>query len=296
MIVNGMGATPLLELYIVFNAVSELLRGRGVTVARTLVGNYVTSLDMAGFSLTLTEVDEELLPAVGRPGGHRRAALGGVSAVPAEALDAAGVRAWAAAVAAAVVAERDRLTELDAAIGDGDHGINLARGFAAVTAALEYSGRGHPRGGRHPRRPDADLQRRRGQRAALRHVIPGDGQGVRRAHRGGRRAGPGRAHRGPGRHRQAGLGRAGGQDHGRRPHPGVGGMGGRRGRRRRRWPRPRRPPPRPPREGAEATIPMEARRGRASYLGPRSVGHEDPGAASTVLVLAALRDVIAAGG
>ena len=59
-IVNGMGATPLLELYIVFHAVSELLRGRGVTVARTLVGNYVTSLDMAGFSLTLTQVDEEL--------------------------------------------------------------------------------------------------------------------------------------------------------------------------------------------------------------------------------------------
>jgi dihydroxyacetone kinase-like protein len=45
-------------------------------------------------------------------------------------------------------------------------------------------------------------------------------------------------------------------------------------------------------QGAEATIPMEARRGRASYLGPRSVGHEDPGAASTVLVFAALRDVI----
>ena len=60
-IVNGLGATPLLELYIVFNTVSELLRGRGVTVARTLVGNYVTSLDMAGFSLTLTEVDKELL-------------------------------------------------------------------------------------------------------------------------------------------------------------------------------------------------------------------------------------------
>ena len=60
-IVNGMGATPLLELYVVFGAVSEMLRGRGVTVARTLVGNYVTSLDMAGFSLTLTEVDEQLL-------------------------------------------------------------------------------------------------------------------------------------------------------------------------------------------------------------------------------------------
>ena len=60
-IVNGMGGTPLIELYVVFQAVHELLRGRGITVARSLVGNYVTSLDMAGFSLTVTEVDEELL-------------------------------------------------------------------------------------------------------------------------------------------------------------------------------------------------------------------------------------------
>jgi dihydroxyacetone kinase-like protein len=44
-------------------------------------------------------------------------------------------------------------------------------------------------------------------------------------------------------------------------------------------------------EGAAATVSMEARKGRASYLGPRSVGHEDPGAASTVLILTALRDV-----
>ena len=45
--------------------------------------------------------------------------------------------------------------------------------------------------------------------------------------------------------------------------------------------------------GAAATVSMQARKGRASYLGPRSVGHEDPGAASTALILAALRDVVA---
>jgi phosphoenolpyruvate---glycerone phosphotransferase subunit DhaL len=43
-------------------------------------------------------------------------------------------------------------------------------------------------------------------------------------------------------------------------------------------------------EGAAATVQLQARKGRASYLGPRSVGHEDPGAASTALILAALRD------
>ena len=45
--------------------------------------------------------------------------------------------------------------------------------------------------------------------------------------------------------------------------------------------------------GAAATVSMQARKGRASYLGPRSVGHEDPGAASTALILAALRDAAA---
>ncbi|MER8044720.1 dihydroxyacetone kinase subunit DhaK [Streptomyces sp. NPDC094032] len=60
-LVNGMGATPLLELY-GFNAeVQRLLGERGVAVARTLVGNYVTSLDMAGCSVTLCEADDELL-------------------------------------------------------------------------------------------------------------------------------------------------------------------------------------------------------------------------------------------
>lgn len=60
-LVNGMGATPLLELY-GFNAeVQRVLSERGVVAARTLVGNYVTSLDMAGCSVTLCQVDEELL-------------------------------------------------------------------------------------------------------------------------------------------------------------------------------------------------------------------------------------------
>lgn len=60
-LVNGMGGTPLLELY-GFNAeVQRVLAERNVPVARTLVGNYVTSLDMAGCSVTLCQVDEELL-------------------------------------------------------------------------------------------------------------------------------------------------------------------------------------------------------------------------------------------
>lgn len=60
-LVNGMGATPLLELY-GFNAeVQRVLSERRVPVVRTLVGNYVTSLDMVSCSVTLCQVDEELL-------------------------------------------------------------------------------------------------------------------------------------------------------------------------------------------------------------------------------------------
>ncbi|WP_280263569.1 dihydroxyacetone kinase subunit DhaK [Nocardia wallacei] len=59
--VNGMGGTPLLELYVVYNEVARILRGRGVEIARSLVGPYITSLEMAGCSVTLTKVDDELL-------------------------------------------------------------------------------------------------------------------------------------------------------------------------------------------------------------------------------------------
>jgi phosphoenolpyruvate---glycerone phosphotransferase subunit DhaK len=59
--VNGLGGTPLLELYVMYNEVDKILAGHGVRVARSLVGSYITSLDMAGTSVTLLRVDDELL-------------------------------------------------------------------------------------------------------------------------------------------------------------------------------------------------------------------------------------------
>jgi len=59
--VNGMGGTPLIELYVVYNALHHILHGKNVTIARSLVGNYITSLEMAGCSITLLRVDDELL-------------------------------------------------------------------------------------------------------------------------------------------------------------------------------------------------------------------------------------------
>ncbi|HEU0100696.1 MAG TPA: dihydroxyacetone kinase subunit DhaK [Mycobacteriales bacterium] len=59
--VNGLGGTPLIELYLMYAEVAAILERSGVTVARSLVGSYMTSLDMAGCSLTLLEVDDELV-------------------------------------------------------------------------------------------------------------------------------------------------------------------------------------------------------------------------------------------
>ena len=58
--VNGMGGTPLLELYLVYGELARLLEGRGLRVGRSLVGSYVTSLEMAGVSITLLTLDAEL--------------------------------------------------------------------------------------------------------------------------------------------------------------------------------------------------------------------------------------------
>lgn len=60
-LLTGLGGTPLIELYVVYAEVAEALKQRGIEVARSLVGDYITSLDMAGCSLTLTQADDETL-------------------------------------------------------------------------------------------------------------------------------------------------------------------------------------------------------------------------------------------
>jgi dihydroxyacetone kinase-like protein len=60
-LVNGLGGTPLIELYLVFGEVAAVLAERGVEISRNLVGNYVTSLDMAGLSITVTGATDEMI-------------------------------------------------------------------------------------------------------------------------------------------------------------------------------------------------------------------------------------------
>jgi dihydroxyacetone kinase-like protein len=59
--VNGMGGTPLIELYVVYNELARFLKGRGVTIARNLIGSYITSLEMAGCSITVLKLSDELI-------------------------------------------------------------------------------------------------------------------------------------------------------------------------------------------------------------------------------------------
>ncbi len=59
--INGFGATPLIELYLIYQLAAQYWQGQGVIIARSLVGNYTTALDMAGCSITITSLDEELL-------------------------------------------------------------------------------------------------------------------------------------------------------------------------------------------------------------------------------------------
>ena len=60
-LLNGMGGTPLIELYLAYNEFAKFCQGKGLVIARNLVGNYITSLDMQGFSISALKADAQLL-------------------------------------------------------------------------------------------------------------------------------------------------------------------------------------------------------------------------------------------
>jgi len=66
-LINGLGATPLLEQYIIERKVDQILEREGISAYKTLVGDYFTSLEMAGFSITLTKLDDELKELLDEP-------------------------------------------------------------------------------------------------------------------------------------------------------------------------------------------------------------------------------------
>lgn len=194
-------------------------------------------------------------------------------------LDADFFRRWMAATAAAVDREADHLTELDSAIGDADHGNNLRRGFTAVSAVLEKES---------PRTPGAVLT------LAGRQLIstvggasgPLYGTLLRRT---GKTLGES-AEVTSGQLAEAfaagvaAVGQLGGAQAGDKTMldallPAADALGTSFSAARD-----------AARAGALATVPLRARKGRASYLGERSIGHQDPGATSSALLVAALAE------
>lgn len=201
------------------------------------------------------------------------------------ALSAADVAAWIRHAAELVAADAEHLTRLDAAIGDGDHGLNLDRGFAAAVAAL----------------PSGDAAPGKVLIAAGRAIVsktggasgPLYGTALRRAGKAfGDAAEIDAAALGAGLQAALdGVRELGQAEPGDKTMVDALGPAAAAALAAADLPSAVRAAADAASEGAEATVAMRARKGRASYLGERSVGHMDPGAASTALLLRALADV-----
>jgi D-erythrulose 4-kinase len=162
-LLNGLGATKYEELFVLYGHVNDFLEAAGVVQVAPEVGEFVTSLDMAGCSLSVTWLDEELegywlapadTPAFRRGNAvaserftTRRAAASHVAekvaaAASKESIAAAAIARKAVdAIFAAVEEHKDYLGRIDAIAGDGDHGIGMSRGAkAAAAAATEAEG------------------------------------------------------------------------------------------------------------------------------------------------------------
>ncbi|GGD88673.1 dihydroxyacetone kinase family protein [Microbacterium murale] len=159
-ILNGLGAVKSEELFVIYATVTELLGDAGVTVVEPEVGEYATSFEMAGVSLTLFWLDDELEAAWASPTytpAYRKGAVesSGVDAVvdvvqeaglgadviPAASQDSIEVGVVALAIVDTIrdMIDRDvdELGRLDAIAGDGDHGIGMQRGARAGAAAAK---------------------------------------------------------------------------------------------------------------------------------------------------------------
>jgi dihydroxyacetone kinase len=161
-LVNGLGATGLMELYLINRRVAQILEGRGVKIWQTWVGEYCTSMEMAGASITLIHLDEDLKRYLAHPcrtpaltvGTAPEPVIGATltsrdysAATRADTIDRAALktdgtltpqhfRSMMLAAAEAIAREKDHLSVLDGVIGDGDHGVTMDIGWTAVKTAL----------------------------------------------------------------------------------------------------------------------------------------------------------------
>jgi len=156
-LLNGLGSTKYEELFVLWGHIAAMLRKAGLQLVAPEVGEYATSLDMAGCSLTLTWLDEELegywLAPADSPGfrrGHCPPAAAAApwrdvedaqevfpAASPASQTDGQCIAKLVRAIADALQKAEEELGRIDALAGDGDHGQGMARGSAAAAIAAE---------------------------------------------------------------------------------------------------------------------------------------------------------------
>ena len=169
-LVSGLGATPVMELYVLYDEIEKILAAKGIKVYRSYVGNYFTSLDMMGATLTLMKLDDELKSLVDvevYTMGMKQGNLGqaaatqsfAAGAVQAASSPAAGAVAHAAgkkasrethgavvknangrdillAMVKGIQDNKQYLGDVDGLIGDGDHGMNMNKGFTLYEEEL----------------------------------------------------------------------------------------------------------------------------------------------------------------
>jgi dihydroxyacetone kinase len=320
-LVNGLGSTSSMELYLLHRRTQHILSEQGIRIARSWVGEYATSLEMAGASITLLRLDDELRALLEHPCRSIALTVGELAAAgvsrPAPAHAGSNIGPQKASIAperkelvtegdvtpaifrqmmrsvgSVIVAEKDWLSELDGVIGDGDHGVTMEIGWIAVGKALDAAPKEETIEATCKRMAKAFLDavgassgplyataflragtavggRRNLDAGALASWIAAASQGIQ--DRG--RAAPGdktmvdawvpaaaaasaAAERGASSMEVMEAATAGAK------------------------------------EGMEKTAGIAARRGRSSKLGERSVGHIDPGAASTYLTLRAMAEAL----
>lgn len=164
-LVNGLGATSQIELYLIFRRVKQRLDALGIEIHASWVGEYATSLEMAGASVTLMKLDDTLQALLDHPCRTPALVVGAfektddiairsrkavklaesgaaVQEKPRELLTEGDVtpaifKTMMHAVGDEIIAEKNWLSELDGVIGDGDHGVTMEIGWKAVQRALE---------------------------------------------------------------------------------------------------------------------------------------------------------------
>lgn len=155
LLINNLGGTPAIELMIIARHALAVLEGQGIVVERAWAGTFLTSIEMAGCSLSLLKLDDARLArldaAASAPAwtpGHRPQSLPPPAAEPPR-TDQHGTpsprfEAALRAICAALANAEQTLSAMDRAVGDGDLGISLARGAAAILEALPQLDLAHP--------------------------------------------------------------------------------------------------------------------------------------------------------